>query len=102
VVLLNGLFSLALLGVVVLGALAYFANVRFNADGPHATDRTITVERGMATREIASMLEARGVISNEHIFTAGVLARQAARAPAGRRIRDRSPRLDGQHSRHDG
>jgi UPF0755 protein len=84
VVLLNGLFSLALLGVVVLGALAYFANVRFNADGPHATDRNITVERGMATREIASMLEARGVISNEHIFTAGVLARQArARLQAG-------------------
>jgi UPF0755 protein len=58
--------------------------VRFNADGPHATDRNITVERGMATREIASMLEARGVISNEHIFTAGVLARQArARLQAG-------------------
>ena len=84
VVLFNGLFSLALLGVVLLGGLAYFANVRFNADGPHASDRTITVERGMATREIAGMLETRGVITNEYIFTAGVLARQArARLQAG-------------------
>lgn len=84
VVLLNGLFSVALLGVVILGALAYFANVRFNAEGPHSTDRNISVERGMATREIAGMLEARGVISNEHIFTAGVLARQArSRLQAG-------------------
>lgn len=77
VVFLNGLFSLALLGVVILAGLAYFANVQFNAEGPHATDRTITVERGMAMRSIAAMLENRGVISNEHIFTAGVMARRA-------------------------
>lgn len=84
VVMLNGLFSVALLGVVILGGLAYFANVRFNAEGPHSTDRNISVERGMATRQIAGMLEARGVISNEHIFTAGVLARQArSRLQAG-------------------
>ncbi len=76
VVFMNGLFSLALLGVVILAAIAYFANVQFNADGPHATDRTVTVERGMAMRSIAAMLENRGVISNEHIFTAGVMARQ--------------------------
>ena len=84
VVFMNGLFSLALLGVVILGVLMYFANVQFNADGPHATDRTITIERGMATRQIAGLLEARGIISNEHIFTLGVLARQArSRLQAG-------------------
>lgn len=84
VVFMNGLFSLALLGVVILGVLMYFANVQFNANGPHATDRTITIERGMATRQIAGLLEARGIISNEHIFTLGVLAHQArSRLQAG-------------------
>ncbi len=84
VVLFNGFFTLALLGVVLVAALAYFANVQFNAEGPHTTDRTITIERGMATRQIAGLLETRGVISNGHIFTAGVLARQArSRLQAG-------------------
>ena len=77
VVFINGLFSLALLGVVLLGALFYWGNVQFNAPGPHANDQTVTVARGMTTRQIASMLETRGVISNELLFMAGVYARQA-------------------------
>ncbi|MGD1885722.1 MAG: endolytic transglycosylase MltG [Cohaesibacteraceae bacterium] len=77
VVFVNGIFSLALLGVVIVGILAYFANVQFNAEGPLTSDRTVTIERGMSTRDIAGFLESRGIISTEHIFTAGVLARQA-------------------------
>lgn len=77
VVLVNGIFSLALLGVLIVGVLAYFANVQFHAEGPLASDRTVTIERGWSTRDIAGFLETRGIISNEHIFTAGVLVRQA-------------------------
>lgn len=77
VVVFNGLFSLALLGVLILGVGAYFAVVGFNAEGPHAQDRTVTVERGMTSRQIANLLEERGVISSRHLFTAGVVARQA-------------------------
>lgn len=77
VVVFNGLFSLALLGVLLLGIGAYFAVVGFNAEGPHLQDRTITVERGMTSRQIAALLEDRGVISSRHLFTAGVVAHQA-------------------------
>lgn len=77
VVVFNGLFSLALLGVLLLGIGSYFAVVGFNAEGPHAQDRSVTVERGMTSRQIAALLEDRGVISSRHLFTAGVVANQA-------------------------
>jgi UPF0755 protein len=77
VVVINALFSMALLGVILLGALAYFANIQFHAPGPSATGQSVNVTRGMSTRQIASMLETRGVIDSQLLFMAGVYARQA-------------------------
>lgn len=71
VVLFNSLFSLALLGVVVLGAAFYIGTQQFNAPGPSATDQTVTVSRGMAARQIATLLENRGLIENNLLFLAG-------------------------------
>ncbi|MEM1286793.1 MAG: endolytic transglycosylase MltG [Pseudomonadota bacterium] len=77
VVFFNGVFSLALLGIVLLGAIFYWGNIQFNAPGPHDTDRTVNVTRGMTTREIVSMLDTRGVIDSQLLMLAGVYARQA-------------------------
>ncbi|MBV6658858.1 MAG: endolytic transglycosylase MltG [Devosiaceae bacterium] len=77
VVLMNGLFSLALLGVLLAGIAIYIGMVQFNAPGPLATDRNVDVTRGMTTRQIANMLESRGIIGNRLLFMAGVYARQA-------------------------
>lgn len=75
VVFFNGLFSLALLGVLITGLGVYWANVQFNAPGPLASDRNVNITRGMTTRQIATLLESRGIISSRLLFMAGVYAR---------------------------
>ncbi|MEM6712329.1 MAG: endolytic transglycosylase MltG [Pseudomonadota bacterium] len=84
VVLMNGLFSLALLGVLAGGVLFYLAFLQFNTAGPHDRATVIEIERGTTTRDIARLLESQGVIANRFLFIGGVAASQArARLQAG-------------------
>ncbi len=64
------------IGVAGLMAL-HWGNQQFTVPGPLETAKDISIKRGSGTSAIAKTLHAEGVISNDLIFQAGVLARQA-------------------------
>ncbi len=71
--------------VGVAGAVAlHWGNLQFTVAGPLTAPKDISIKRGSGTSAIAKTLAREGVISNELIFQAGVLARQAqSRLKAG-------------------
>ena len=64
------------IGVAGLVAL-HWGNQQFTVPGPLQEAKDISIKRGSGTSAIAKTLQAEGVISNDLIFQAGVLARQA-------------------------
>src|SRR5690349_19038383 len=72
VVSLNFFITIAVVAVVLIGGIALFAKVQFDADGPLEEGRTVQLSQGMGTGQIASMLQQLGVISNGWVFRAGV------------------------------
>jgi UPF0755 protein len=71
--LLNGIFTLALLVMLLLGGTAYLLDAKFNAPGPLAASKTIVIPRGDGTQEIAARLEREGVIADRRMFIAAYL-----------------------------
>ncbi len=80
----SGLFTLAVLGVLGLGALFYFGRQEFVAPGPLAADAIVSIPAGSGVEGIASALQSRGVISNSWLFIAAAqLSGESARLKAG-------------------
>jgi UPF0755 protein len=67
----NAIFTIVLLLALVLGALAYWGNQRFEEAGPLTQDKVVNIPRGLGVRDIAELLTREGVIRDPWIFVAG-------------------------------
>lgn len=70
---LNGIFTLALLAMLLLGGAAYLLDAKFNAPGPLAASKAIVIPRGDGTQDIAARLEREGVVADRRVFIAAYL-----------------------------
>ena len=70
---LNGIMTLAVVAMVGLGALIYFAKMEFDQPGPlqHAT--VVAIPKGEGVNAIAARLEREGIISDRRVFVASVI-----------------------------
>ena len=73
---LNLFMFFLFIGVAGLVAL-HWGNQQFTVAGPLTAPKEVSIKRGSGTSSIAKTLYSEGVITNELIFQAGVLARQA-------------------------
>lgn len=71
VVLLNGLMTLLVLGLIAAGAVLYFGLRLFNDPGPTTEQAAFLIERGNGMNTIATRLEEQGLISNGLLFRVG-------------------------------
>ncbi|WP_127145827.1 endolytic transglycosylase MltG [Pelagibacterium montanilacus] len=71
---INGLLSLVLLGLVVVGGAVLFGISSFNADSAIPEDRSFVVEQGNALATVANRLQEQGLISNAMVFRLGAIA----------------------------
>jgi UPF0755 protein len=69
----NAIFTIVLLLAVVLGALAYWGNQRFEEPGPLVQDKVVNIPRGLGVRDIGELLTREGVIRDPWIFVAGAV-----------------------------
>jgi len=84
VVFFSGLFSLAFLAVLGLGAAVYWGKLQFSAPGPLPEDRIVLIPRGTRTDEIVALLKRENVIETSWLFQAGTYAARAqSRLKAG-------------------
>lgn len=72
VIFLNFCFSIALIAVVLGGAVLYWGVSRFESPGPLQQEATFMVPRGGGLQSISAGLEREGIIDNAEIFQAGV------------------------------
>lgn len=84
----NGLLTLLVLGIAVVGAVFFYGINQFYAEGPVEEEATFLVERGSSLGLVASRLESQGLISNRLIFQGGGMAmrKQSALKPGEFRI----------------
>src|SRR5262245_30909494 len=68
---MNGLLTVALVGMLLLGALAYYFDAQMDAPGPLQRNKVIVIPKLEGSLEIAARLEREGVISDRRLFTAG-------------------------------
>ena len=68
---LNGLLSLLVLGLLILGGVALYGASQFYGDGPLTAETTFRVEAGSGISAVAPRLEELGLISNQYIFQIG-------------------------------
>ena len=68
---MNGLLTVALISMVLLGALAYYFDAQMDAPGPLAKPKVIVIPKLEGSLEIAARLEREGVVSDRRLFTAG-------------------------------
>jgi UPF0755 protein len=73
----NAIFTFVLLLAVVLGAAAYWGNLRFQEPGPLTEDKVVNIPRGSGIRDIGEILTREGVIRDPWIFVAGAAAMKA-------------------------
>ncbi|MDN2567686.1 endolytic transglycosylase MltG [Aquibium sp. A9E412] len=74
VVFLNFVVSSIVLLLLAAAAAFYFGKQEFDGPGPSRTAETVLIKPNTGTREIADMLERRGLISDERIFLVGLRA----------------------------
>jgi UPF0755 protein len=88
---LNGLLTLLVIGLLVVGGLLVYGASQFYSDGPLREETTFRVEARSGLSTVATRLEEQGLISNRYIFQLGgrALERSASikagdfRIPAG-------------------
>jgi UPF0755 protein len=68
---MNGLLTVALISMVLLGALAYYFDAQMDAPGPLEKAKVIVIPKLEGSLEIAARLEREGVVSDRRLFTAG-------------------------------
>ena len=59
---MNGLLTVALVGMLLLGALAYYFDGQMDAPGPLAKSKVIVIPKLEGSLEIAARLEREGVV----------------------------------------
>ncbi|MBY8918687.1 endolytic transglycosylase MltG [Nitratireductor sp. L1-7-SE] len=74
VVFLNFVFSSIVFLVILAGFAFYFGKREFHQPGPSRTAETVMIKPNTGVRQIASLLEREGVISDARIFSLGVRA----------------------------
>ncbi len=74
VVFLNFMMSLVVFLVIAGAGAVYFGSLRFEEDGPLASNTNILIREGATVSEIANALERRNVITDARIFRLGVRA----------------------------
>ncbi len=70
----NAIFTFVLFLAVLLGALAYWGNLRFEQPGPLTEEKIVNIPRGLGVRDIGELLAREGVIRDPWIFVAGAVA----------------------------
>jgi peptidoglycan lytic transglycosylase G len=68
---MNGLLTVVLVGMLLLGALAYYFDAQMDAPGPLQKSKVLVIPKLEGSLEIAARLEREGVISDRRLFTAG-------------------------------
>lgn len=74
VAVLNGILTLVILGIVVVGGALFWGASEFYAPGPKAEDVEFEVKKGSGLETIASALEDQNLVSNKLLFRAGTWA----------------------------
>jgi UPF0755 protein len=69
--LINGLFTLILLGGFALGAFGVYLNRHVDAQGPLAQNKLVVIPKGEGAQEIAARLEREGAVRDSRTFIAG-------------------------------
>lgn len=77
VIFMNFLMSIIVLATIGAVAALYFGKVTFDGAGPSQSAETFLIRPNTSVAEIARQLEARGMISNQHIFRVGLRAHGA-------------------------
>ena len=93
---LNGLLTLLVLGLLVVGGLFLYGASQFYGDGPLTEETTFRVESGSGLGSISTRLEEQGLITNRFVFQLGGRALERAasikagdfRIPAGASMAD--------------
>src|SRR5690606_25024203 len=70
----NGLLTLLVLGLLVLGGGVLFMAQQFYTPGPAPEETVFVVEKGSSLGTVAERLENQGIIANRLIFRVGGLA----------------------------
>lgn len=68
---LNGLLTLLVIGLLVIGGIVVYGASQFYGDGPLTAETTFRVEAGSGLSSIGPRLEEQGLISNQYIFQIG-------------------------------
>jgi UPF0755 protein len=68
---LNGLLSLIVIGMIVVGGVLVYGASQFYGDGPLGEGTVFRVEQGSSLGSIAERLENQGLIGNRFIFQVG-------------------------------
>lgn len=77
IVFLNFVMSTIVLVTIGAALLVYFGKREFDAPGPSATGDVVMVKPNTGVREIASLLERQGLITDARVFALGVRAYDA-------------------------
>jgi len=73
---INGVLSLLLITMMVIGGGIFWFNFEVDRAGPLKTARLIKIASGQSSRKIAETLEMQGVISSRHVFLAYYLTKR--------------------------
>src|SRR5499433_1847851 len=68
---MNGVLTVALVGMVLIGALAYYFDGQMDAPGPLERAKVVVIPKLEGSLEIAARLEREGIVSDRRLFTAG-------------------------------
>jgi UPF0755 protein len=73
----NAILSLFVLLAIAAGVALYAGNQRFDAPGPLAQDKVVSIPHGSGIRDIADVLQREGVIDQPWVFIGGVFVLKA-------------------------
>jgi UPF0755 protein len=65
---LNGLMTLLILGLIVVGGAAFWGITQYYADGPKTEETAFLVPKGATLQGLASQLEEQGLVSNSLVY----------------------------------
>jgi UPF0755 protein len=85
----NGLLTLVLLAMIVVGVGGLYIRGEIDAPGPLLQAKVIVIPRGEGSHEIADRLEREGVVADRRMFVAGYLWQKLA-ASAGKPVQLRA------------
>ena len=88
---LAAVFGLVLVGILVAGGLTLWVVRQINPPGDPGPKRTVTIDKGATTSEIADLLESRDIVTNATVFRWYVSYKKAGPfSPGYYELRERS------------